>query len=139
MRSKAPLALIEQAVMLMVFALAAVLCLKAFVWADLRSAANAEEDRALLQAQSAAETLKSCRGDCPAAIEIMGGTWDETCWSIRYDENWNQTDEAAAYLLLATLLNTEEEYLGGAQVEVLKGETSLALLTVNWQEVDKHG
>lgn len=139
MRSKAPLALMEQAVMLVVFALAAVLCLKAFVWADLRSAENAQADRALLQVQSAAETLKSCRGSCPDAAEIMGGTWDGTCWSIRYDENWTETDREAAYLLRATPFDTAEKYLGGAQVEVLKGETALASLTVNWQEVDGHG
>lgn len=139
MRSKAPLALIEQAVMLVVFALSAVLCLKAFVWADLRSAENAQADRALLQVQSAAETLKNCRGNCPAAAEVMGGTWDGMRWSIRYDENWNETDGEAVYLLLATPGSGTEKYLGTAQVEVLKGETSLALLTVNWQEVGEHG
>lgn len=138
MRSKAPLALIEQAVMLAVFALAAVLCLKAFVWADLRSAENAGADRALLQAQSAAETLKNCRGDCPEAAGIMGGMWDGTRWSIRYDENWAETDGEAAYLLQATPLDTAEKYLGSAQVEVLRGEVVLTSLTVNWQEVGEH-
>lgn len=138
MRSKAPLALIEQAVMLVVFALAAVLCLKAFMWSDLRSAENAQADRALLQVQSAAEILKNSRGNCPTAAGIMGGTWDGTCWSIRYDENWNETDGEAVYLLVATPLDTAEKYLGGAQVEVLKEDTSLALLTVNWQEVGVH-
>lgn len=47
MRSKAPLALMEQMVMVLVFALAAALCLQAFALADRISRQNAERDQAL--------------------------------------------------------------------------------------------
>ena len=46
MRSKAPLVLMEQAVMVLVFALAAALCLRAFVWSDQLSRQNEARDRA---------------------------------------------------------------------------------------------
>ena len=46
MRSKAPLALMEQMVMVLVFALAAALCLQAFALADRISRQNAERDQA---------------------------------------------------------------------------------------------
>ena len=46
MRSKAPLILMEQMVMLLVFALAAALCLQAFVKSDELSARGEARDRA---------------------------------------------------------------------------------------------
>ena len=61
MRSKSPLALMEQLVMVLVFALAAALCVQAFVLADGRSQQTVDRDHALLEAQNVAETLKSCR------------------------------------------------------------------------------
>ena len=63
MRSKAPLALMEQMVMVLVFALAAALCLQAFALADRISRQNAERDQALVAAQNAAEQVKQVRGD----------------------------------------------------------------------------
>ena len=50
MRSKAPLILMEQMVMLLVFALAAALCLQAFVKSDALSSRGEARDRALLEA-----------------------------------------------------------------------------------------
>ncbi|MEI3306106.1 MAG: hypothetical protein V8R40_08850 [Dysosmobacter sp.] len=47
MRSKAPLALMEQLVMVLVFALAAALCVQVFVLSGQTSRWNAARDRAL--------------------------------------------------------------------------------------------
>ena len=69
MRSKAPLVLMEQAVMVLVFALAAALCLRAFVWSDQLSRQNEARDRALLEVQNAAEALKHTGGDMAHAQE----------------------------------------------------------------------
>lgn len=135
MRSKAPLALIEQAVMLLVFALAAVLCLKAFVWADARSEHSAAQDHAVLAAQNAAETLKHCRGDFAAAAALSGGIWDGQQWVILYDEQWNVTDDMHEYTLRVLPCESGVEYLGSAGVEVFREEMRLAYLDVCWQEV----
>ena len=135
MRSKAPLALIEQAIMLLVFALAAVLCLRAFVWADRQSDVNASRDRAMLQAQTAAETLKYCRGDYSEAAKMAGGEWDGKSWSIGYDETWNVTDEDELYLLQVVPNEGKLEYLGQAEVEVRMNGEELVRLPVSWQEV----
>ena len=59
MRSKASLLLMEQLVMLLVFALAAALCLNVFVRADEISRQTAVWDEATRIAQNAAEVLKS--------------------------------------------------------------------------------
>ena len=64
MKSKAPLVLMEQMVMLLVFALASALCLQAFVKSGDLSQRSAARDRAAVEAQNAAETLRSQSGDC---------------------------------------------------------------------------
>ena len=63
MRSKAPLVLMEQLVMVLVFALAAALCVQVFVLSDQTSRNYAARDRAAVAAQNAAEQLKGCGGD----------------------------------------------------------------------------
>jgi len=128
MRSKAPLALIEQAIMLLVFALAAALCLKAFVWADRQSEAAGARDKALLQAQNAAETLKACHGDFEKAASVYGGTWDGTVWMISQNGSEIQVSPR----------ESGQKYLGAAVVEVTNGGETLAQLPVNWQEVDEN-
>ena len=52
MRSKTPLALMEQVIMVLVFALAAALCLRAFVLSDRISRDCEERDRAIMAAQT---------------------------------------------------------------------------------------
>lgn len=136
MRNKATLSLIEQVCMLLVFALAAVLCLRAFAWADITSKRSGEMDRALLEAQNAAETLKNCRGDFAAVGERYGGLWEEDSWVILYDEDWNQAEDMHTYTLRCTREEGEVPYLGTAVVEVLNGEETLACLGVAWQEVE---
>lgn len=139
MRSKAPLALMEQVIMLLVFALAAVLCLNVFVWADARSAESAQRDRALVEAQSAAEVLKSCCGDFAAAADLWGGSRETAAWCIRFDADWQQTEEKGVYLLRVTREESGLAYLGLARVEVYREETRLASLNVAWQEVGGDG
>ena len=57
MKSKIPLILMEQMVMLLVFALAAALCLQAFVKSDQMSGRSHDRDRAVTLVQEMAETV----------------------------------------------------------------------------------
>ena len=59
MKSKAPLALMEQLVMILVFALAAALCMQVFVRAQEISLETARRDEAVVLAQNGAELLKA--------------------------------------------------------------------------------
>ena len=81
MKSRAPLALMEQMVMLLVFALAAALCLQAFVRSDNISRQSEARDRAAMLVQSAAEAIQSYGGDaCDAfagAAELLATTFHE--------------------------------------------------------------
>ena len=74
MRSKTPLALMEQVVMVLVFALAAALCLQVFVFSNQMSEKNRDTDRAVVLAQNTAELLKACGGVEEAAVTDQKGT-----------------------------------------------------------------
>ncbi len=120
MKRRASLTMMEQGVMLLVFALAAALCLKAFLWADTTAKENADRDLAVLCAQNAAQHFKL--------------TGEEQ--TLHYDENWQQTARAAAYVL--TVIRQQSAIPGLAQAEITvaraDGERLFAIPTAR-QEV----
>ena len=135
MRSRAPLALMEQAVMVLVFALAAALCLRAFVLADGISRQVEATDRAVLWAESAADTLKAWNGDLAQAAAELGGNLDGQRWTISLDENWQETAVEPTYTLTAQPIQSGQPLLGRAQIDVAeKNGESLFSLEVCWQE-----
>lgn len=134
MKNRGALVLIEQVIMLLVFALAAVLCLRAFVWADAASKEMAARDQAVIQAQNAVEVLKSCAGDGAKAVRLYGGVWDGQTWTLHFDEQWQQSAEECQYLLVAEPVR-KTPYLGTAEIRVFREETCLARLDTAWQEV----
>ena len=133
MRSKVPLAMMEQLVMVLVFALAAALCLQVFVLSDKTSRRNEARDRAVLEAQNTAEELKSLRGDFARAA---GQTWGRS-----YDADWEREDGSeAADHILAIRTNSGDPLLGCAEVTVFTAEGDLLFsLPVAWQEVTNRG
>lgn len=89
MKSKAPLLLMEQMVMLVVFALAAALCVQAFVRSDAASARNEARDEAVVLCQNAAETIRHSGGNFNEAAEKLGLEFGQGSTMFRYyDENW---------------------------------------------------
>ena len=138
MRSKAPLAMMEQLVMVLVFALAAALCLQVFVLSDRTSRRNEARDRAVLAAQNAAEEVKSVRGDFAQAAELYGGTWNGQLWGRSYDADWARDGDD--YHVLVTPADSGDALLGAAEVTVYTAEGDLLFtLPVAWQEVADHG
>ncbi len=126
MRSKAPLMLMELTVMLLVLALAAALCLQAFLWADTKAKETVNQDTAARYLQNAAEVLKNCGGDYTAAADELEGSWDGEMLRLKKGE-------------LLILVHPEERgvpLLGGAVLEALWAEKVIAQLRVSWQEVD---
>jgi len=142
MRSKAPLALMEQVVMVLVFALAAALCLRVFMFSNQMSERNKDIDHAVLLAQNTAEILKAC-GGVEKAAEVTGGEIRQMMWSSYYDEDLNSIpDQESAYYEVNTLPeNSGVEGLGQATVEVFRcgGNEPLFSIPVAWQEVSGHG
>ncbi len=141
MRSKAPLALMEQVIMVLVFALAAALCLRCFVWADQRSRRDEARDRALIKAQNMAEIVKSAGGDLDAAARRCGGEYEGANWVLSFDENWERDEADPAYLVQAVPQDTGDPLLGKALIVASGASTEdvLCVLPVAWQEVDSNG
>ncbi len=141
MRSKAPLALMEQVIMVLVFALAAALCLRCFVWADQRSRRDEARDRALIEAQSMAEIVKSAGGDLDAAARRYGGEHAGANWVLSFDEDWERDEADPAYLVQAVPQDTGDPLLGKALIVASGASTEdvLCVLSVAWQEVDGNG
>lgn len=147
-RSKAPLAMMEQMVMLLVFALAAALCLQAFVKSDGLSKRGESRDRAAVLCQNAAEVLRSTGGDFGAAAEkLEAAQYTQDSFQIFYGEDWQSCAMTApnvypfGYTLGASRLETDVPGLGKAGVWVQMDETGEELfrLEVAWQEVSAHG
>lgn len=85
MRGKSPLVIMELCVMLLVFAIAAALCLGCFAAAENISAGSRATDRACALAQGCAETLKAHGGDFSAAAGDMDARWDGESLSLERD------------------------------------------------------
>ena len=142
MRSKTPLALMEQAVMVLVFALAAALCLQVFVFSDRASRQNEALDSAVVLAQNTAETLKAC-GGVEGASAALGGETAQTLWSTHYYEDLTPAPDrdSAFYHVDVLPLPGGVEGLGKASIDVFQydGNSPLFSLTTAWQEVDGNG
>lgn len=150
-RDKTSLLLMEQLVTLMVFALAAAICLRAFVTADSRSRTMENREKAAVLCQNAAETLRGSGGDLAAALrQVTGqqpGAPDAQGMDpfVDYREDWTVIDHWDArggsgdtvYRLVAEPVDSGVNGLGKASVSVLdaKSGDELFRLEVAWQEV----
>ena len=96
MKNKTPLVIMEQTVMILVFAFAAAVCMQVFVYSDKLSNHNQQRDNAVIVAQNAAEMLK-----------YSGGESGDTLY---YDLNWQPVSEQenAAYRL-ETIYNESDD------------------------------
>lgn len=143
MKSKAPLMLMEQIVMLLVFAIAAALCVQAFVKSEEISARSEAKDRAVLEVQTAAETLRYYSGDYAKAAGELGYQSEGSGFAACFDEEWNLLPagvESWTYELTAEALDTEVPGLGCAGIRVASSQREEALFSteIMWQEVSAH-
>lgn len=77
MKNKAPLALMEILIMILVFAVASAVCLTSFVWADKESKTMELQNDAVLLVQNTAEALKFRKGDVDLALHDVGHEPDD--------------------------------------------------------------
>lgn len=136
MKSKAPLALMEQLMMILVFALAAALCLQLFVLSNTLSRDGETRDQAVTAVQNAAETLKANDGSFEALAALRGGVLTKKGCQIGYDDNWQVVPvEKAAFVVTAESAVNDQPLLGSAIVTV-KGANGKEWfqITIGWQE-----
>lgn len=113
MRNKGTWMLLELLIMLLVFSLAAAVCLQIFSQAAALSRQSRQLEEATVLAQNAAELLKSTLGDTGSLNRL----------------------ETGAFRLRVLPLSGGTPGLGRAQVTVLLEEKELLTLTASWQEV----
>jgi len=132
MKNRSSLAVMELLIMVLVFAVAGALCLRTFIRAEQSVRERAQRDGALLLAQNAAQSLKSGAAERPEALDRI-----ETAF---YDAAWELCEPPGTYRLEISRQPTAYDTLGSAQIRVYGGgETPLAQLDVNWQEVGDRG
>ena len=142
MKRKAPLALMEQMIMVLVFALAAALCLRAFVLSDRISRESEAQDRAVLLAQNAAEVCKAGGGDLEMHLRVLGGEVDGDSWTAFYDVQLNPvvSAEDAVYQIVVQPETAEVPRMGCAAVTVYDADGAVLFrLPAAWQEVERGG
>ena len=120
MRSKTPLVLMEQLVMVLVFAMAAAICLQVFGLSDRLSKENEARAEAALLAQNTAEELKSSYGE--ALLD-----WEEVDGRYFMEEDGDRVQVQTA--------ETEISGLQKVRLQVLQEEEVLFEIPVAWQEV----
>lgn len=134
MKSKAPLSLMELAILVLVFAVAAAVCVRAFVYAGTESKRNAEIDRAVVLCEDAASVLKTVSGDREALPHMLDGRWsDDSTFVVEYADNWSVKETGGTYRMIIELKGGKA-YLGSARIHVEKEDEELYAISVAWQE-----
>lgn len=141
MKNKTPLILMEQLAMVLVFALAAAVCLQIFVLSDQLSKKQEAKANAAFLAQNTAEWLKSQGIGFSEAPEESGWQIEDGAWVQQYDKHWQQIDgnsamtEDASYKLKIFEEKTEIPGLVCAKITVSDAKATLFEVPVAWQEV----
>lgn len=118
MKNKSTLVMIEHIVMLLVFVLAAAVCVRMFVLSEQLSRKYEATDRAVLAAQNTAELLKK-GGIAAFANEEKVLQTGENTWAMFYDKNWEVADrESAEFSLTAEFLRSESDVLFRAEIVI---------------------
>ena len=125
MKNKTFLPMIEQMIMILIFALAAAFCLRGFAAASRISKRQAVLTEAVGTVQNTAEILKSSHGDFELASELLNGSLTAEGLQIPADD----------YVVIVHTAAKEHDFLSSAKIEVMYDAETLYELTVSWQEV----
>ena len=138
MNNKAPLALMEQLVMILVFAISAAFCMQIFVASHQISSRCEAKDHAVTAVQNAAESLKLTKGDPEQLSYLIGGVGDQSSWVIGYDDSWMEvSQEQADYLVYIDRHSSDSPLMHSATVTASTSEgDNLFEVVVSWQEAE---
>ena len=133
MKNKAFLSIIEQLVMLLVFTLAAAICLQGFFTANKISQTRDVLDKAVFSAQTAAEILKSTKGNFSYAASALSGSYEENTLTVYYDAQGKAVHgEDFCYKLTAKKLPAKE-LCQSAIISLTSDSDTIFELEVTWQ------
>ena len=131
-RNKSTLFLIEQLIVVAVFAICAVACISILTSSYFFAYDSAGTSRALIEAQNAAEIFKATGGDFQTVADLMGGvvhndsSSGHVLLSVFYDRNWQVVsyEHARGFVLhieeVLTLADTASSSLALGELSVLR-------------------
>jgi len=134
-RSKSTLFLIEQLIVVAVFAICAAACVRIFTAAYFTASESRDINNAIHIAESGAESFKATGGDIGKVADILGGTahgeGDAAVAVVYYDSSWQVAAYAGAqYCLTLSVLEQQPAtpllISGELSVETLGGELLIA-------------
>lgn len=127
--------LCELLIAILVFAVAAAVCVRIFVFANFTATDSSTLNHAVIAAQNGAECFKATGGDLSEAAKLLGTAGNGNAITIYMDQNWKSTnDENAPYLV--TVERTSRQ-VGCVNGEVTVSENAgdpLYVLTVSAEE-----
>lgn len=113
-RSKAPLSLMEQLIMVFVFAFAAAICLQAFVYSDRLSKDGTQKETAAIRATEVIETVKAYHGDLQKAADKLQGTTADAVLTKAYEEDGLRVE-----------VKTQDPIVSGTDISHQKADVSV--------------
>jgi type II secretory pathway pseudopilin PulG len=103
-RSRSTLFLIEQLIVIAIFAVCAAACVSILTVSFISARESSDKSGAILTAESAAESFKAVSGDLDRVAAILGGVrvseGNNDKLIIHYDERWQAVDESDAQFIL---------------------------------------
>jgi len=136
-RSRATLFLIEQLIVIAVFALSAAACARILTAAYFDASSARDLSYAILAAENGADSFKATSGNLGNVASILGGATGNVNGApaviVHYDKNWQVTRESDAIyrLLLSELPDAESDLLTHGELSVVKlsGNNTEVILT----------
>lgn len=127
----------EQIIMLLVFALAAAVCLRVFALAGDISDELERKGNAVTAVQNIAESLKINGGDLEKHAEFYGGSIKDGVWKMFYDSEWFPCDEEnSEFYAEVSPAESENDFLGKARIFASTADGEIIFeITAAWQEV----
>lgn len=120
-RSKSRLFFIEILIIIVFFSICAGVCMNLFAKAKLISVESSDLTKGVMEAQTAAETIKA-EGDSPELEKLLGGCRDGNTIRIYYDGQWKKLSQGEGTPVYEVgIYLTEEQGLLTAEIQVLKG------------------
>lgn len=125
-RSKAPLALMEQIIMILVFALTAAVCLQAFVYSNQLSKEGERQNVAAVYAQEIAEYCKTEKGNMDILCQQLAGEKIADGFVVSKPEE---------RMKIVVQLSENSDYIQKAKVSVTSYEgTTYYTMDIAWQK-----
>ena len=129
-RSKSTLFLMEQIVVIAVFAICAAVCVKILALSYIMTVDAVDTRNALLAAESAAESHKAFAGDMSRIAAVLSGSaqYSEGTLRVFYDQYWQPASEEGAAFVLYLVRSDGGQSVIFADISVRRTLTSDELI-----------